>query len=98
MKYFNVSFRTGSVYCANIAHAENTADVRAHYIDKDEIVAISPASDGEVKTAQRKGILLYLLGILAVLHTELPQQCGDIDVIGFPGSNIGHSAVLASIP
>lgn len=78
MKYFNVSFRTGSVYCANIAHAENAADVRAHYIDKDEIVAISLASDGEVKTAQRKGMPVIKCSHIDDVQLHLAQEVKDL--------------------
>lgn len=54
-QYFNVTFQySGSVYCANIAHAETVADVETHY-NKYAWVSVSPAADYEVEEARRRG-------------------------------------------
>lgn len=55
-KYFNVSFQySGSVYCANIAHAESAEDVEKHYSEKYEWCKVSEATAADVEEAQRKG-------------------------------------------
>ncbi len=54
-KYFAVSFKySESVYCSNIAHAENAEAVKAHY-SKYEWVEVREAEAYELDEAKRKG-------------------------------------------
>ncbi len=54
MKYYNVSFQSGTVFCSNIAQAQDAETVAAHY-SKYEWHHITEATEGDVKEAQRKG-------------------------------------------
>lgn len=55
-KYFAVSFKySESVYCSNIAHAENAAEVEKHY-SKYEWVSVRECEEHELETARRKGM------------------------------------------
>ena len=56
MSYFNVSFQCGeSIYCSNIAHAENEEAVKKHY-SKYAWCSVSPASEYDIETAKMKGM------------------------------------------
>lgn len=56
MTYYKVSFQySESVYCSNIAHAENEEAVKEHY-SKYEWFSVSPATEADVETAKKKGM------------------------------------------
>ena len=56
MMYFTVSFQySESVYCTNIAIAENEQAINDHY-SQYEWFSVSPATDAEVEAARRKGM------------------------------------------
>ena len=53
---YKVTFKySDSVYCSNIARAENENDVRAHY-SKYEWIDIRPGTDSDLQAAERKGM------------------------------------------
>ena len=53
---YKVTFKySDSVYCSNIARAENENDVRAHY-SKYEWIDIQPGTDSDLQAAERKGM------------------------------------------
>lgn len=53
--YYNVTFQySDSVYCSNIAHAEDEKAVKARY-SKYPRVYVSPASDYDVEDAKHRG-------------------------------------------
>lgn len=54
---YKVTFKySDSVYCSNIARAENENDVRARYSKKYEWVDIQPGTDSDLRAAERKGM------------------------------------------
>lgn len=54
---YKVTFKySESVYCSNIARAENENDVRARYSKKYEWVDIQPGTDSDLQAAERKGM------------------------------------------
>lgn len=53
--YYNVTFKwSDSVYCSNIACAENELAIREHY-KKYEILSITGANGSDINEAIRKG-------------------------------------------
>lgn len=53
---YKVTFKhSDSVYCSNIARAENENDVRAHY-SKYEWIDVKPGTDSDLYAAERKGM------------------------------------------
>ena len=52
---YNVSFKSGEVYCSNLAIAESKEDVERHYSKKYEWIHVSEATESEVREAERKG-------------------------------------------
>lgn len=56
-KYFKVSFQhSGSVFCTNIAKAENEQAVLERYKKEYKWVSVSECTDYELETARRKGM------------------------------------------
>lgn len=54
--HFNVSFmQSESVFCNNIAHAENEEAVKKHY-SKYAWCSVSPASEYDIEIAKMKGM------------------------------------------
>lgn len=67
--FYYVSFQySDSVYCANIAEAQNVADVERHY-SKYSWVKVSEAQQCEVETAKKKG-----MPIVKCEHIEEPAE------------------------
>lgn len=53
--FYNVTYKwSESVYCSNIAHAENELAVKEHY-KKYQILSITGASGSDINEAIRKG-------------------------------------------
>lgn len=60
--YFNVSFmQSESVFCNNIAHAENEEAVKKHY-SKYAWCSVSPASEYDIEAAKMKGMPMIEIG------------------------------------
>ena len=63
MKYwFIVSFRySEKVHCTNLCLAESKEKVEEHYSKKYEWVSVKAATDGEVNSYKRRGMLITTL-------------------------------------
>ena len=63
MKYwFVVSFRySENVYCTNLCFAESKEKAEEHYNKKYEWVSVTPATDGEVNSYERRGMPITTL-------------------------------------
>lgn len=69
MKY-NVSFATkAGVYCSNIVEAVSESDIMAYYESEGyTVIAISNATDGDIREAERKG-----KPFVTIEHTETEE-------------------------
>ena len=66
MTVYRVSFEANGICQANNAKAENIEDVRRHYEAKGKnVIAITEATEGEIREAERKG-----MPTVTIEHTE----------------------------
>lgn len=60
MNTFKVNFKSGAVYCANLAKAETAEAVARHY-SKYEWFAVKPATAGDIREAEAKGMPVCII-------------------------------------